>query len=252
MSTASQTTHRLATPIRKIKNAVIFIWQFGPRSFIIESYHRAIDLYHDRRLNVDTRFKVRKEELRTYSPDYVDYAAIRYSAIYFGLKKVTLDKTSSTFLDYGSGKGRPVIVAATFPFKRVIGVEISDQLSEIASCNIKRMKNRKCRSIEIHQCNATEFAVPTDVNLIYFFNPFRGNTLRQVVMNVYASYVRKPRKLYILFFNNDHFERVISNREWLVKTYEARFSHGVSFGIYETRGGDKWMESPTESNPCVN
>src|SRR3954471_2990982 len=44
-------------------------------------------------------------------------------------------KPEDVFVDFGSGKGRIVILAAALPFRRVIGVEFSAQLHEIAFAN---------------------------------------------------------------------------------------------------------------------
>lgn len=40
------------------------------------------------------------------------------------------------FLDLGSGKGRMVLSAARFPFRRIIGVELSNDLTAIARRNV--------------------------------------------------------------------------------------------------------------------
>ncbi len=45
-----------------------------------------------------------------------------------------------SFLDFGSGKGRMVIAAATLPFRRVLGVEISDRLLQEARRNVEAMR----------------------------------------------------------------------------------------------------------------
>ena len=49
------------------------------------------------------------------------------------------------FMDVGCGKGRMVCVAAQYPFARVVGVEISPELSTVARANVAR-NQRKFRS----------------------------------------------------------------------------------------------------------
>ena len=219
--------------ITKIKNTGAFIRNYGIVHFIIELSFRSLDSYHERRLNVVTKGMIKKVDLKINNPNSIDYVPMEYTAIYSMLKKLPIDKSSSVFLDYGSGKGRAVVVAATFHFKKVVGIEISEQLVEIAKRNIDRMKYRKTSSVEIKHVDATAFSVPPDVNMIYFFNPFIGGILQKVVWNIYLSYKNNPRKLYIIFLNNDNFERILRDQDWLSKTYQTKF-HSYSCGIYET------------------
>jgi SAM-dependent methyltransferase len=44
----------------------------------------------------------------------------------------------TSFVDFGCGKGRVLLVAATYPFRRVIGVEFSNDLCETAGENVER------------------------------------------------------------------------------------------------------------------
>ena len=54
------------------------------------------------------------------------------------------------FVDYGAGKGRTVVLASTYQFKRVIGVELAPELAAIAEENlfraIKRLDASKLKS----------------------------------------------------------------------------------------------------------
>lgn len=53
------------------------------------------------------------------------------------LDRLDIRGAAEVFLDYGSGKGRALIMAAQYPFRRILGVEFSPQLSLIASQNIE-------------------------------------------------------------------------------------------------------------------
>lgn len=96
------------------------------------------------------------------------------------------------------------------------------------------MRYRKASSVEIKHVDATAFSVAPDVNMIYFFNPFIGETLQKVVRNIYLSYKNNPRKLYIIFLKNDQFERILRDQDWLSKTYRTKFYPNYSCGLYET------------------
>jgi hypothetical protein len=76
--------------------------------------------------------------------------------------------------------------------------------------------------------------VPDEVNIIYFYNPFRGSILENVIRNIYSSYKNTPRKIYIIFFNNDHFDNVLAHQDWLTKTDQLELHFNISCGLYET------------------
>ena len=220
----------------KFSNALHLIYEQGLSYFITELWFRSLESYYELVLNVDTKGMMDKNELRQINnPDSIEYVPLGYYSIFSVIKKLPIDKSNSVFIDYGSGKGRAVAVAATFNFKRVVGIELSEHLVEIAKFNVENMRRKKAGKIEILQMDATHFEVPCDANVFYFFNPFVGNVLEKVVNNIYSSYINHPRKLYIVYFNLRHFEALVKNQNWLFKTYEQEIHPNYSCGIFETQ-----------------
>ncbi len=85
---------------------------------------------------------------------------------------------SDTFIDFGCGKGRVVHQAARYPFRRVIGIEVVPELAEIAREAIATGKHRyKCQDVQIVVADATEYEIPDDLTVAYFFRPFRRRAL---------------------------------------------------------------------------
>jgi SAM-dependent methyltransferase len=104
------------------------------------------------------------------------------------------------FVDFGCGKGRVLLCAARYPFARVVGVEISPRLSEIARRNVERARSRlACQRIEVVTCDAFDFPVPDDMTYAYFFHPFIGDTSRQVLEAIIASIDRRPRHVTLIY-----------------------------------------------------
>lgn len=132
------------------------------------------------------------------------------------LNRTPVDHSQRVPLDYGSGNGRVVVTAAADDYKWIPGVERSDLIYD-AKHNIEGMRHRRTNHIGLIQCDAGDFSVPADVNIVYFFSPFAGSLLEKVTGNIYASYRAAPRKIYIVYFNNDHFDRVIARQDWLTK-----------------------------------
>jgi SAM-dependent methyltransferase len=117
-----------------------------------------------------------------------------------------------TFVDLGSGKGRTLLMAADYPFRRILGVELLPSLDRIARENLKRYKSdsQRCFALESIVADAVSFDFPDEPLLLYLFNPFPESGLRQVIANLERSLGQRPRKLYVLY-HNPQLEHVLVN-----------------------------------------
>ena len=128
------------------------------------------------------------------------------------------------FVDFGCGKGRAILLAATYPFKRIVGVEFSPQLAETARRNLLTYRNpgQVCRDIEMVLCDAVDFPIPDDPLVLFFYNPFGAEVMERVVGNVRRSLEGHPRPLTVIYYNPAH-ERFWASFPSLRKTVSARF-----------------------------
>ncbi|MFN2527464.1 MAG: hypothetical protein ABR584_01945 [Candidatus Baltobacteraceae bacterium] len=94
--------------------------------------------------------------------------------------------SDATFVDIGSGMGRVLMLASHFPFKQIVGIEISPALHEIARENISNFKGagKKCRDIRLMRADAAECALPPGNLLVYLYNPFEGAHFEQFVQRL--------------------------------------------------------------------
>jgi len=108
-----------------------------------------------------------------------------------------------TFIDLGSGKGRTLLMASDYPFRRIIGVELLPSLDQIANENLRRYKNdsQQCFTLESVCADATQFPLPSEPLVGYLFNPFPEPGLRQVIGNLEQSLREHPRAVYVLYHN---------------------------------------------------
>lgn len=226
---------RLTQYWRVRDKAWAFVREFGITRFLQELDYRFVNDYHDRRLGIETNGMVRLVDIGIDREDSVEYTPIGYSAIHHALKYIPIPAANVSFLDFGSGKGRVIAVAATHPFRKVLGVEISAHLNRIAKTNIDRLRHRRAKQVEVIQSDAADFVVPDDINVVFLFNPFFGKTLKKVVDNILASYTARPRPVYIIFFNKIHFERLIKDAGYgrIRPIHHMHFYPSYSCGIYE-------------------
>jgi SAM-dependent methyltransferase len=108
-----------------------------------------------------------------------------------------------TFVDLGSGKGRTLLMASDYPFRRIVGVELLPSLHQIAQQNLSQYKSdtQKCFAVESICADATTFPFPDDPLVIYLFNPFPETGMRQVFANLEKSLREHPRTVYVLYHN---------------------------------------------------
>src|SRR5580698_4756503 len=62
------------------------------------------------------------------------------------LEQLHLDFQRFRFVDLGSGKGRALLLASDYPFREIIGVELSPELDRIARANIARYDGARYRA----------------------------------------------------------------------------------------------------------
>jgi Histone methylation protein DOT1 len=120
--------------------------------------------------------------------------------------------SDDTLLDYGSGKGRTVVwAAANYRFRRIIGIELDEQLHAGAEANLARWNGRRlCGEVDLLQADATEYEVPDDVTVIFFGNPFVGAVFEKVIGKVQESLDRNPRELAVLYYHPRMHETLIN------------------------------------------
>jgi hypothetical protein len=117
-----------------------------------------------------------------------------------------------TFIDLGSGKGRTLLMASDYPFRRILGVELLPSLNEIAQQNLAQYhsESQKCFAIESVCADATTFALPEGALVIYLFNPFPGPGLRRALANLENSLDAHPRPTYVVY-HNPQLETIVNN-----------------------------------------
>jgi SAM-dependent methyltransferase len=108
-----------------------------------------------------------------------------------------------TFLDLGSGKGRALLMAADYPFRRIMGVDLLPSLHRIAQENLSRYRSesQRCFAVESICGDATAFAFPDEPLVLYLFNPFPEAGLRRVIANLEETLRLRPRPVYVLYHN---------------------------------------------------
>ena len=133
----------------------------------------------------------------------IGYEAISGAALKLLIAALNLKPHQFCFVDLGCGKGRPLYIASLFPFKKVIGVELSQQLYQIAHRNVEAVLSSSspvCRDVTVHHADAGTFKLPDSDIVIYMFNPFPGQVLQQALANV-SQLLDAGREVIVIYHN---------------------------------------------------
>ncbi len=114
------------------------------------------------------------------------YVATRPEVLQHICRTLPISHEDYIFVDMGSGRGRTLLLASHFPFKRVVGVEISPQHHRIALDNIAiyRSPGQQCLDIQAVCLDCAEYEFPQDNLIIYLYQPFLGELLMRVLDNI--------------------------------------------------------------------
>lgn len=115
------------------------------------------------------------------------------------LRRLRIDHAAFSFIDFGSGKGRTLLIAGELPFKHVIGVEFGAELHVAAQRNIARYSRRAAQTVTAVHLDATQFVLPPGDLVLYFFNPFHAAVLDQVIANINAAVQAQPRRVILVY-----------------------------------------------------
>jgi SAM-dependent methyltransferase len=174
------------------------------RARIKECNQRAVAF--DKQFGVDTAGIIHPTELSINSPNQlhaVSYGGSDPDIFRNAIGALSIDYRRFVFIDFGSGKGRAILLATEFPFKRIVGVEFSEKLHIIAQDNIMRYHNdiSRCKYVESICIDAVDYPLPDDCLVCYFCNPFDATLMAQVLSNLRNSLLQNPREIFIIYYN---------------------------------------------------
>ncbi|GAB4224839.1 MAG: hypothetical protein Kow0049_01340 [Stanieria sp.] len=225
------------------------IWHNG-----LPLFRRLVGLYFDkkfdRKYNVDTCGSIHLHQLT------VKRKNIESCSIYDPIPAKTLrnlfrylpkNLSEYNFIDFGSGKGRAILVAAEYPFRQIIGVEFAQELDEVTWQNIHNYSNpkQKCFDLSSMCMDAVEFEIPQGKCIFFFFVPFGADIFSEVLKNIHKSYTQHPREMLILYVTDPKthpypYGEIIEGCGLFAKVREGYFSFEISqrdnlyYKIYQT------------------
>ena len=171
---------------------------------------------------------VASESLGEHLAEARPYSPIQIAVFRDMMSAAGVDPRQYLFVDLGSGKGRALILAAEYGFRRVLGVELVPGLCSTAARNLDTYRRARpgAPPIDIHCGDAATYPMPREDAVLFLYHPFGERVVRKVAANIDASLRAWPRKLVIAYRNPVHSE-VFDAVRGLRAT-----AHNRSFAIY--------------------
>ena len=161
----------------------------------------------------------RKYHINTTSIDYLqnekigstnlDHASIYQGANYYLIEKafdfLKDENANKNIIDFGSGKGRIMAVAAAYGFKSITGIDFAPLLCKEAERNMEKVRSYfPSSAFKIICDDAVNYKIDNDTSVFFFFNPFDEIIMLQVVKNILFSLKENVRKIYVVYINPLH------------------------------------------------
>jgi len=118
-----------------------------------------------------------------------------------------------TFIDVGAGMGRAILLAADYPFRKVIGIELNPLLVEIARRNLSTWHSGGAARapLQILCGDAVDARIAKGPCLAFLFNPFGPAVMRRLLQRWARLFAKRPGELDLLYVNPEQ-EHVIERQ----------------------------------------
>ena len=159
---------------------------------------------YDLRMGTDTANQIQVCDLdieNRLKEEAVRYQATKEKNFHCVISKLPIQYERFAFFDFGSGKGKVLIMAHQCGFRDIYGIEASKYLNVIAKDNIKKsIKNG--HSIKLICMDASLYHLPPIPSVYYFYNPFKGKILKKVIHNITMALENQFSEAYIIYMNS--------------------------------------------------
>lgn len=198
----------------------------------------AFDLLFDWRHGTDTVRRVHMRELAFESENKVHsscYGATKAGPFRKLLARLALP-TDCTFVDIGCGKGRVLMLAAQWGFRRVVGIEFSPELCRIARSNLQIFTSKVGlkADVSVVEADAARYPYAADEQVYYLFNPFNGILLAEVLKGIQRSLEAAPRKVWLIYMT-PRYHDVVAASGVFARTDDHTIQ-GMEFKVYSNSG----------------
>lgn len=137
-------------------------------------------------------------------------------------ERLFLDIRDKKVLDIGCGKGGAMELFSQSEFAKVDGIEYSKSISEIARKNMKLLGNDS----NVLNLSATEYDRYEDYDILYMYDPFRGEVFREVLKKLEQAAIKRNKPTLLVYANPYHHKDIVEGGVFsLVSIVDTDFFH---------------------------
>jgi SAM-dependent methyltransferase len=196
------------------------------------------EIYYGLKLRTKTLFSLNNKELdikESIKENSTEYFPTPYYVMHEISKKIKEDLKDAVFIDFGSGAGRVLSFILKFKPKKIIGIELSKKLCQISNDNLEN-QIKKSKDIitkwEIININATNYEIPLESNIFFFYDPFNDVVLDQIVKKIITSYIKNKRSIIVIYVSPRHLKIFIKRKFKVLNTKINKYGKGYAIFKY--------------------
>lgn len=175
----------------------------------------------------------RLSDLQIASPNRsegVDYTPIEPERMAKVFAALDIPFEQFVFVDYGSGKGRALLLASEFPFKSIVGLEFSPELHAIAERNLQNYRNprQRCTNVRSLCIDFLDFAIPDHPAVLFFYDPCSEKLLSRILEKLGKAVEARTADLYLAYVAVGKKEPLLSSAKFLeTMLLDANFNFSI-------------------------
>ena len=135
------------------------------------------------------------------------------------------DVRDYSFVDLGCGKGRALLVASEYAFMRIIGVELSAELSATARRNVQTVANHypERSPMNVVEGNAIGFELPAGKVVVFIYHSFGLELMNQLIGELETALENRLDHVFVVYYNPVHSVALDSSpvfKRWFAATFK--------------------------------
>lgn len=184
----------------RVVSGLRYAQRYGIQKTFDYARYRLSEIWFEHRFDVSTSRVVELSEFGIGDKSLREYRPLAYLTIRQVMGLLPASQKNGTFIDFGSGMGRVLIAAANGGFKDVIGIELVEDLNVLARQNIEKAgRHLRGARVRVNTVDARLADVPDHASVFFFYNPFGGQVLADVLSNIRCSLERRRRDHTIVY-----------------------------------------------------
>ena len=160
-------------------------------------FNYAYDQLIDKLLQIETSKSIQLDEHDNVINFMYEPLPYRYLKKIFNKYPICED---GHLIDFGCGKARILVMAASYGCKNLYGIDINEHLLDTAEKNLKyHTKKYNDTQFQLFCMDAKKYQFDPKINVLFFYNPFQLKIFIYVFKALFRSIDEHPRKVTIYF-----------------------------------------------------